>query len=76
MDGPAPGFAADVKPLFRERDRAAMTFLFDLWDYEEVRANADAILTATEDGEMPCDDAWDDERVGLFRRWMEGGFAP
>jgi hypothetical protein len=33
MPTPAPHFVADIKPLFRERDRRAMTFLFDLWDY-------------------------------------------
>ncbi len=28
----APSFARDIKPLFRERDREAMDFAFDLWD--------------------------------------------
>jgi len=36
MQTPAPNFNADIKPLFRERDRRAMTFLFDLWEYEAV----------------------------------------
>src|SRR5664280_1514849 len=55
MQTPPPNFAVDIKPLFRERDRRAMTFLFDLWDYEAVRENAEAILAATEGGDMPCD---------------------
>ena len=71
-----PSYAADVKPLFREQDRRAMTFLFDLWAYEDVRANAAAILSAREAGEMPCDGAWPPERVDLLRRWIDGGLRP
>jgi hypothetical protein len=62
MQTPPPTYAADIKPLFRERDRRAMTFLFDLWDYEAVKENAEAILGATEGGDMPCDGAWPVER--------------
>ncbi len=71
-----PSFAADVKPLFRERDRRAMTFLFDLWQYEDVRSNAAAILAAIEAGDMPCDGAWPVERIQVIRRWIEGGCQP
>jgi hypothetical protein len=76
MQTPAPNYAVDIKPLFRDRDRRAMTFLFDLWDYEAVRENADAILAATEGGDMPCDGAWPVERVEVLRRWIEGGCQP
>lgn len=76
MATPAPSYAADVKPLFRERDRRAMTFLFDLWAYEDVKANAAAILAATEGGDMPCDGAWPAERVDVLRRWLDGGCRP
>jgi hypothetical protein len=76
MQTPAPKFSADIKPLFRERDRRAMTFLFDLWDYEAVKENAEAILAATEGGDMPCDGAWPVERVEVLRRWIEGGCQP
>jgi hypothetical protein len=76
MQTPAPTFAVDIKPLFREQDRRAMTFLFDLWDCEAVKSNADAILAATEAGDMPCDGAWPVERVDLLRRWIEGGCPP
>jgi hypothetical protein len=54
MQTPAPNFAADIKPLFRERDRRAMTFLFDLWDYAAVKENAEAILAATEGATCPA----------------------
>jgi hypothetical protein len=76
MQAPAPTFAVDIRPLFRERDRRSMTFLFDLWDYEAVKSNADAILRATAGGDMPCDGAWPVERVDLLRRWIEGGCQP
>jgi hypothetical protein len=76
MDTPAPSFAADIKPLFRERDRRAMTFMFDLWAYDDVRAHAEAILAATRSGEMPCDGAWPADRVTQLRRWIEAGCQP
>jgi hypothetical protein len=71
-DGP-PSFDQDVKPLFRERDHESMTFKFDLWSYDDVAANADAILQRLEAGTMPCDGAWPKDRVELFRRWVESG---
>lgn len=76
MHAHPPGYAVDIKPLFRERDRAAMTFMFDLWEYEDVRANAEAILASTAAGDMPCDDAWPPERVATLRAWIEGGCRP
>lgn len=76
MDDSAPRFEADVKPLFRASDRSAMTFLLDLWDYDDVKANGDDILAALESGEMPCDGAWPADRVGVVRRWIEGGSQP
>ena len=71
-----PGFAADIKPMFRERDHAAMTFMFDLWDHGNVSANAADILAVLEAGDMPCDGAWSAEKVELFRRWIDAGSRP
>ena len=68
-----PGFASDIKPLFREKDRDAMESSFDLWDYEDVKESATAILTVLEGGEMPCDGAWPPEHVARFRAWVEAG---
>jgi hypothetical protein len=68
-------FEPDVKPLFRERDRGAMRSWFDLWSYEEVSANAAAILGELESGSMPCDGPWDADRVETFRGWVNGGRA-
>ncbi len=69
-------FAENVKPLFREEDRSSMDFAFDLWSYDDVKANADLILERLEDGDMPCDGGWPEERVGLFRTWKDAGTPP
>jgi hypothetical protein len=69
-------FERDIKPLFRERDRGAMLSHFDLWSYDDVSANADAILSVLESGSMPCDAPWDADRVDTFRRWSSEGKAP
>jgi len=66
-------FEHDVRPLFRERDRSSMLSSFDLWSYDDVSENADAILGVLQAGTMPCDGAWDADRVGVFRRWVEEG---
>ena len=69
----APGFEQDIKPLFREDDKEAMDFIFDLWDYNDVSANAANILERLEDGSMPCDSEWPPEQIELFRNWIEAG---
>ncbi len=74
---PAPDepvrFAAHIKPLFRDGDRRSMRFAFDLWDYDDVAAHADAILGRLQSGTMPCDGAWPADRVAVFSRWIESG---
>jgi hypothetical protein len=66
-------FESDIRPLFREFDRSEMEWAFDLWSYDEVKENAEAILERLEDGAMPCDDAWPADRVEVFRRWIQEG---
>ncbi len=66
-------FEKHIKPLFRSRDRQSMTFAFDLWSYDDVRAHAQAILSRVEAGTMPCDGAWPPEKIDTFRRWMDTG---
>jgi hypothetical protein len=66
-------FEAHIKPLFRERDRQSMHFAFDLWSHDDVSRNADAILERLAQGSMPCDGAWPEERVDVFRRWVDAG---
>ena len=68
-------FEQDVKPLFRERDRSIMLNVakFDLWERDDVSEHSDAILGRLEDGSMPCDQAWPDDQIALFRRWVDAG---
>jgi hypothetical protein len=68
-----PGFAHDIKPLFREEDRDAMEYVFDLWEYNDVRDQAANVLERLEDGSMPCDGEWPEEQIELFRRWIAAG---
>jgi Ferritin-like len=72
-EGEPMGFEQDIKPLFREGDRKAMRFAFDLWSPDDVSTHADAILGRLEAGTMPCDGAWPAERIADFRRWIDDG---
>jgi truncated hemoglobin YjbI len=69
----APSFARDIRPLFTDRDRASMSWAFDLGDLAAVREYADAILDRVAAGQMPCYGAWPAEQVAVFRRWVESG---
>jgi hypothetical protein len=66
-------FAQDIKPLFREEDRDAMDYIFDLWSYDDVKNNAELILERIEDGTMPCDEEWPPEQIELLRSWIKEG---
>jgi CDGSH-type Zn-finger protein/truncated hemoglobin YjbI len=66
-------FETHIKPLFRSRDRKSMQFAFDLWSYDDVRQNAEAILQRIKAGTMPCDGAWPQEWVDVFQRWTQTG---
>ncbi len=68
-----PSFEQDIKPLFREYDRENMTYSFDLWSYDDVKAHADDILDRLEEGDMPCDGPWADQQIATFRAWIDGG---
>jgi hypothetical protein len=70
------GFEADIKPLFRDKDRQAMQRAFDLWSYDDVVAHADGIAQQVKAGTMPCDGAWPQEDVERFERWVQEGTAP
>jgi hypothetical protein len=73
--GEAVQFEKHIKPMFREHDRKAMDWAFDLWSHAAVSEHADGILSRLEDGTMPCDGAWEDEQIDVFRRWIAGGKA-
>ena len=66
-------FERDIKSLFRPKDHDSMLRHFDLTSVQDVRTHANAILTKLSDGAMPCDGAWPDDRIDLFRRWVQEG---
>ncbi len=72
-DNSSPSFARDIQPLFREDDREAMEYVFDLWNYHDVSTYAESIFERLEDGSMPCDEEWPAERITLFRNWIDAG---
>jgi hypothetical protein len=73
MEEEAVGYGRDIRPLFREKDVSSMSFAFDLRSYDDVRANANGILAKLSDGSMPCDGVWPEEKVELFRNWVDAG---
>jgi hypothetical protein len=74
----AVSFGHEIRPLFRDSpDVDSMKeYGLDLSSYDDVRAQADAIYARLEDGSMPCDGAWPEKQVALFKQWMEEGMAP
>jgi hypothetical protein len=73
MEQAAVGFEHDIRALFREKDIEAMSAKFDLSAYGDVRANSADILEKLADGSMPCDGAWPEAQVELFRKWVDSG---
>ena len=69
-------YETDIRPLFRDSDIRSMEFAFDLGSYDDVRANAAAILARLRAGDMPCDAGWPSAQVDLFARWVQSGMAP
>ncbi len=70
-------FELHVRPMFRLLDRDEMLFKFDLWSYDDVKANAPAIQRVLQAGTMPLALAggpWPAEWVQLFERWVAEGF--
>jgi len=76
VNAESPSFVTDIKPLFREGDRRSMEFAFDLWSYDDVSQNADAILGRLRNGSMPCDGAWPEDQIQRFQGWIESGKQP
>ena len=79
-------FAADIRPLFRDKDIQAMkrvqSFPIDLSSYAEVsvKKTADAIYAALTDRtgriNMPCDGPWPNDWIQAFKLWNDEGRAP
>ena len=78
----APGFAQDVRPLFRPVDVEHMTPFgveLDQYAYMSVPENAERVYRSISDGRMPpaADGGpWPAEQVSLLRAWIDGGLLP
>ena len=89
---PPPTFSADIKPLFTQYDRIKMMFFVDLWNYEQVKANANNIwLSLQLDPDQPntgwsllpgvhvmpeYTGPWPQAQIDLFKAWIDGGYQP
>jgi hypothetical protein len=76
MSEAALSFEVDIKPLFRESDRTAMTKFFDLWAASDVAEHGQLIAARLSDGSMPCDGPWPAEQVATFKSWLDAGAKP
>ena len=83
MTKPA-SFAADIRPLFTDRDVQGMRRAFDLTDYAAVKAHAQAIhdrIHGIGGAIMPPppptgDGPWPQATIELFDRWVAEGCLP
>jgi hypothetical protein len=75
-------FAADIRPLFTDTDIDHMSFFCDLSDFDDVKVNADDILSrlnGTGGPLMPPVSAggpWPQANIDLFQQWTQEGFEP
>jgi hypothetical protein len=74
MEQAAVGYERDLRPLFREKDVQSMSAALDLSSYDDVKARAKKILEKLADGSMPCDGSWPEDRVAVFRAWVDAGY--
>ena len=76
----ALSYAKDIKPLFNAVDQDHMLNqqgMFDLWSYDDVKANADDILNAVKSGIMPPKKdggPWPADKVQKFQDWINQGY--
>ena len=79
-------FAADIRPLFTDRDIQGMKKAFNLANYDEVKAHASAIydrIRGIGGAVMPPppprgEGPWPREppRIDLFAKWLADGCQP
>ena len=54
-------------------DRQSMKCALDRWSYQDVKSHAAGILQRLQNGSMPCDGAWSQEKVDVFEHWVNSG---
>jgi hypothetical protein len=77
-------FAADIRPLFTDRDIAGMKKAFDLASYDAVKAHAQQIydrIRGIGGAVMPPppprgEGPWSQAYIELFGRWLGDGCPP
>jgi hypothetical protein len=77
-------FAADIRPLFTDRDIQAMSKAFNLGKYDDVKAHAAIIydrIRAIGGAVMPPppprgEGPWPQARIDLFAKWIADGCPP
>jgi len=79
MEAPmgALSFAADIRPLFRDKDISSMKpGGIDLSSYEDVKKRIRDIYERLSAKEMPCDEPWGESKMGKLKMWIDSGMAP
>jgi succinate dehydrogenase/fumarate reductase cytochrome b subunit len=70
-------FAAEIRPLFRDKDIKAMKPMgIDLSSYEDVKKHIRDIYARLSAKGMPCDEPWSDGHLQKLKEWMQSGMAP
>jgi hypothetical protein len=77
-----PGFAADVRPLFRQVDidhMAGMDVRLDQYSYMSVPENAQRVYDVIAAGQMPPPSegaSWPADKLKVLQDWIAGGYQP
>ena len=79
----AVSFQTDILPLFTSMDIEHMSrddVLLDDYSYMSRPENATKVHTMVADGTMPPSSSgeqpWPEDKVELFKQWMDEGYAP
>jgi hypothetical protein len=76
-------FKSDILPLFTPKDIDHMQGFgveLDSYDYMKQSGNAKSVYFQVSSGSMPPpdsgEDPWSEDKVALFKEWMDGGYPP
>jgi hypothetical protein len=79
----AVSFAAEILPLFTQMDINHMKGFgveLDGYDYMKDPSNAESAYFQVSSGLMPPpssgEERWSEDKVALFKEWMDGGYQP
>lgn len=76
---PDLSFDKDIRPLFTQTDIDHMEpFGVELnnFEYMSDKSNADAVYEVLSAKTMPPNDPWPDDKVKVFKAWIDGGCKP